>query len=164
MKEVKREEKESKQQQQKTEEVVDTALEKEREVESVGKELEQEVRNLGEMGMFSDNPWVNPEVRKRVLEEMEKLEENEVSVEVFLLNRRVKQKVLLQGPLKLDVEYQTLKAGEDLLVKELMRDAVDQLDMYFGTLQSLYMLAVSLVSINGVEVFGEGVLEKWLSK
>ena len=101
---------------------------------------------------FDDNPWLEEKLQATLLKRVEEREENKIRIETVLLGKRIRQTVPITP--ELEIRYQSLLGEEDLAIKERLREAADQLELYFGTLQMFYMMAVMVDAINGVELPG----------
>ena len=100
---------------------------------------------------LEDNPLLRPGVREHIESQVSSIPNNEVKIADILLGR-ARQIVPVTDDL--NVVYQTIKGHEDLLIKRMLREDYDQLDMYFNTKRDLLSLAISLSSINGREMPG----------
>lgn len=95
---------------------------------------------------LSDNPWMSPGVRQKQEETIDQMPNNNLSITRILMDRGKQMVPIADG---LVATMQTLKASEDLLVKRMLREYVDQLEVYFDTMSDMLRLAI------GVDAIGE---------
>ncbi|MCA8938753.1 MAG: hypothetical protein KDB07_03010 [Planctomycetes bacterium] len=95
---------------------------------------------------LSDNPWLAAGVRDKQEAAILAIPGNALSISRILMDRAQQ---LIPIADDLHATMQTIKASEDLLIKRMLRDYVDQLEIYFDTMSDMLRLAV------GVDAIGE---------
>lgn len=129
------------------------ALEDERrEMDAREKYSDEDRERAAELGalqaiqaVLQDNPWLAPGVREAQEKSIEEMgASNRLTVSRILFERG-RQRV----PIAQDfyVTFQTVSAADDLVCKQVLRDSMNELELYFSTMRDLLTLAVSVDAI-----------------